>query len=133
VLSALAVLVTFKLALSVLNMQLSFNLGLVDALAHLLDVKLQRRALLGECLHLFLELFCELLDLLVLITFLFLKLSEPLLVLQLGTDGRFKLLKLVLLFLFFDDQMDDFNQIVFVLLDHFVVACNVRVLMQLAH
>ena len=80
VLTALAVLVTFQLAFSVLDVQLGFNLGLVDTLAHLLDVKLECRALLRERLHLLLELFSELLDFLVLFAFLFLKLSEPLLV-----------------------------------------------------
>lgn len=132
-LSALAVLVTFKFALSVLDMQLSFDFVFVDALAQLLDVIFERRAILCECLHLLLELFCELLDFLVLIAFLFLELSESLLVFQLSANCRFKLLKLVLLFLFFDNQMDDIDQIVFVLLDHFVVACNVWILMQLAH
>lgn len=92
-LAALAVLVAFEFALTVLDMQLCLDLCLVDTFPHLLNIELKRRALLRERFHFFFELISKLFDLLILLPFLLFELAELLLFVQLSADCVLKRLK----------------------------------------
>jgi hypothetical protein len=130
-LATFAILVAFEFAFPVLDVQLSFNLCLIDAFSHVCNFSFKSLAFNRKSVHFLLELISKLLDFLVLLALFLLELTEALLLFQLGAYLDLERFEFEMFFLFIHHLSDKFNEIVFVLFDHLVVACNVWIFMQL--